>query len=206
MMIRKVESGLKGFFGVECEDVEITDITFPKYVSSIINYANATCKGTSPKNVGNMSELVRKHRPKSMDEWDKIYNDNFPFLIDAATRSIMDMIHKIRQAVDIIDDDMVRKWVYDLVVVKTYHGFMIQQEIIKFIGEKNGVSYQTMTSPEEESRGIDGYIDGIPVQIKPASNKKNYRGNMEGEVYYYTKQTSSYKIEKPDGSIIKMEV
>jgi len=59
---------------------------------------------------------------------------------------------------------MVHNWVKDLVLAKTFVGLCFQEAILSYISKKEGKSYRIST-PQEESQGIDGYIDGIPVSI-----------------------------------------
>ena len=61
---------------------------------------------------------------------------------------------------------MIRFWVKDLVIVKTFIGLKFQEAILKRVAMSTGKSYRT-ASPEEESQGIDGFIDDCAVSIKP---------------------------------------
>src|SRR3990170_3334071 len=45
----------------------------------------------------------------------------------------------------------------DLVLTKTFGGFCFQESILKTISEKKHQKYRIAT-PQDESRGIDGYI------------------------------------------------
>lgn len=65
---------------------------------------------------------------------------------------------------------MVREWVEDLVIVKTFNGLYVQKAILRKIAEMNGMNYR-MATPEEESKGIDGYVGVIPYSIKPDTYK-----------------------------------
>lgn len=65
---------------------------------------------------------------------------------------------------------MVREWVEDLVIVKTFNGLYVQKAILRKIAEMKGRNYRLAT-PEEESQGIDGYVGVIPYSIKPDTYK-----------------------------------
>ncbi len=67
---------------------------------------------------------------------------------------------------NIIDRKMVDQWVRDLVVVKTFAGLRFQEAILKKGAEIKRTNYR-LSEPDEESKGIDGYIGDIPVSIKP---------------------------------------
>jgi len=65
----------------------------------------------------------------------------------------------------------VRRWVKDLVLTKKYSGLKLQDSILKRISEALGKSYRA-AKPEEEAKGIDGFIGDIPVSIKPITIRK----------------------------------
>ena len=71
---------------------------------------------------------------------------------------------------ELIDKNLVRKWVKDLVLTKTYVGFCFQESILKKIASLKDQSYR-LSDPTEESRGIDGFIGSMPVSIKPTTYK-----------------------------------
>jgi hypothetical protein len=76
------------------------------------------------------------------------------------------MIHKMAEAMEKIDRAMVREWIEDLVLWKIFQGFDVQRVILKKLAEELDASYQLGDS-EDESKGIDGYLHGEPVSIKP---------------------------------------
>ena len=76
----------------------------------------------------------------------------------------------LKEAIQLIDRDMVREWVEDLVIVKTFNGLYVQKAILRKIAEMKGRNYRLAT-PEEESQGIDGYVGVIPYSIKPDTYK-----------------------------------
>lgn len=166
---------------------------FPKYTTQIINLANQNAQGTRPKVVGQLSELIHKCPVKTFKGWKEWYEKNYPDAIDKATVKVSAMIKQLKEAIDKINDDMVKDWVEDLVITKTAEGLVIQEIILKHIAEKLGKDW-TKASPEEESKNIDGYIGDTPVQIKPVSylsKKPTVRDNIEVETIYY-KKTSKY--------------
>lgn len=50
--------------------------------------------------------------------------------------------------------------------MKTFAGLRFQEAILKKSAEIKGTDYR-FAEPDEESKGIDGYIGYIPVSIKP---------------------------------------
>jgi len=135
-----------------------------------MNLANQNSQGTRPKVVGQLSDLIQEFPGKKYEEWVKWYEDKMPNTIDNATDKIYDMIMKLREAIELIDKELVRKWVRDLVLTKTFVGFCFQKSILKNIASIKEESYRLATH-FEESKGIDGYIGSIPISIKSSTYK-----------------------------------
>jgi hypothetical protein len=166
---------------------------FPKYTTQLINIANQNAQGTRPEVVGQMSDLIHQCPEKSYDGWKKWYLETHPDAIDTATDKVYSMILNMKDAMEIIDKDMVREWVYDLVINKTAEGLIIQEIILKHIAELKGKTWRFAT-PDEESRNIDGIIGDVPVSIKPETylaKKSSLREDITIEMIYY-KKTAKY--------------
>lgn len=178
------------------EDIANGIADFPKYTTQIINLANQNSGGTRPKVVGQMSELINEFPGTSYLDWVEWYQKRKPDGIEDATPKILDMLEKLRSAMALIDEDMVRKWTKDLVHTKTYAGLKFQESILKRVAAKKGKSYRTAT-PAEEAKGIDGFIGEIPVSIKPMTykSKKMLQENIDSKIIFYDKVKDGIKIE-----------
>jgi hypothetical protein len=100
-------------------------------------------------------------------------------------------------AISKIDREMVKKWVRDLVITKTFVGLRCQQAILRKVAQIRNSDCR-LSTPEEESRGIDGYIGERPVSIKPATYRsKNLTlpEDIKVEVIYYSKEKGGLIIE-----------
>ncbi len=95
---------------------------YPKYVSPLINLANQLAGATRPRVVGQMSELIEECPYKSFEGWKRWYLKRYPKSIEEATNKIMNMLKNFKEALEKIDEKTVRKWVEDLVLVKTLWG------------------------------------------------------------------------------------
>ena len=144
--------------------------TFPKYTTQIINLANQNAQGTRPKIVGQLSELIQEFSGRTYSDWISWYQSNYPNAIVDATSKITGMIQNLKGAFDKIDNHLVRRWVEDLVLAKTYTGFRFQESILRTISRIENLSYR-LSQPSEESQGIDGFLGDTPVSIKPESYK-----------------------------------
>ena len=169
---------------------------FPKYTTQIMNLANQNAQGTRPKVVGQMSELIEECPKGTYEQWVKWYSDRMPQAVDDATEKVYGMVQNLAAAIKLVDKSLVRKWVNDLVLTKTFAGFCFQESILKVIAERRWVKYRRAT-PEEESRFIDGYIGDIPVSIKPVTYKtKNMlHENIDVKLIYYEKLKDGIRVE-----------
>ncbi len=172
---------------------------FPKYVRPILVQANQFAQGTRPKVVGQLSELIKECPFKTYGEWEKWYLSKKPDAIDNATRRISEVIRKMGEAMEKIDVGTIRRWVEDLVLVKTFIGLRLQEPILKMLASKRGEKYR-LSSPEEESRGIDGYVGDKSISIKPTTYKTKpalLEKLGADEIVFYEK--------KKDGMVIEVE-
>jgi len=82
----------------------------------------------------------------------------------------MQMIENFKLIIQNIDQMTVEKWVKDLIITKTFLGLKIQEAILKKGCEIKRTNYR-LSNPDEEARGIDGFIGDVPVSIKPDTYK-----------------------------------
>jgi hypothetical protein len=178
------------------QDVIGKVVKFPKYTTQIMNLANQNAQGTRPKVVGQMSELIKKFPNKTYDEWVKWYAKQMPNAIGEATERVYAMVKSIGNSASKIDKQLVRKWVEDLVLTKTFTGFCFQESILKIISDTKGIKYKAAT-PHEESKGIDGFIGEIPVSIKPITYKTMNRlpESIDVKIIYYEKLKDGIKVD-----------
>ena len=171
---------------------------FPKYTTMLINQINQTAQGTRPKVVGQMSELIKKFDGQTLDEWKRWYDSRQPQAIDKATAKIYAQFLKLKEAMNLIDENLIREWVKDLVYNKTFCGLRVQQAIIAFIAEEVGKKGKwRLATKDEEAKGIDGYIDGKPVQVKSSTYKTEFqlREVIKAPIVYYEKKKSGLTVE-----------
>jgi len=72
---------------------------FPKYATQLINLANQNARGTRPRVVGQLSELIQECPDKTYEGWRKWYLEQHPDAIKNATEL------KRCDAADRSDDD-----------------------------------------------------------------------------------------------------
>ncbi len=176
---------------------------FPKYTSQLINWANQNAQGTRPVVVGQMSELFPEFMNSGMEitieNWRRWYTEKYPEAFENATDKIFAQVQNLRNAIPLIDREMVEKWVYDLIINKTFNGLYVQKAILASLAEKQGTTYRLAT-PEEESMGIDGYVGEVPYSVKPDTYKTMGRlsETIDVKMIYYSKTKTNLKIEVED--------
>ena len=118
-----------------------------------------------------------------------------PNAIGDSTEKVYNMIIKLGEAIKLIDKELVRKWVRDLVLTKTFVGFCFQETILKRVASVKKESYRLAT-PFEESQGIDGYIGSTPVSIKPSTYQtmNMLREEIDAKIIYYEKVKGGIKV------------
>jgi len=169
---------------------------FPKYTTQLINLANQNAQGTRPRVVGQLSELIKECPENTYEGWKKWYLEKHPDAVENATEKINEMMNSLKNAIELIDKQIIKDWVEDLVLEKTFIGLKFQEAIFKKIALIKKVDYR-LASPEEESQGIDGFIGGISVSIKPTTHKTKdaLREEIKTKIIFYNKTKSGLEID-----------
>lgn len=175
------------------DDSDIETFEFPKYTTQVMNLANQNAWWTRPAVVWQLSELIHEI-PENTVAWRKNwYLKHMWDKIDIATNKVWEMVQSMKMAYSLINKEMVRNWVYDLIINKTAYWLMFQEYILQFLGKKYKLQSRSAT-PEEESKNIDWYIWKIPVQIKSdtyKSKKSSVQEKIEVPIIYY-KETDKF--------------
>lgn len=177
--------------------LDIDTLSFPKYATQIINLANQNAQGTRPKVVGQMSELIQEFTGKTVKEWENWYLEKHPDAIENATEKITQMIENFKQVLPKIDSKMIESWVKDLVIVKTFVGLRFQEAILKHIASEEQNDYR-LSDPEEEAKGIDGFIGDEPISIKPKTyeSKAMLPETINQRIIFYEKVKGGIKVSE----------
>ena len=119
-----------------------------------------------------------------------------PDAIRNATEKILLKLKELKNALNKIDRATVEQWVRDLVIVKTFAGLRFQEAILKKGAEIKGTNYR-LAEPDEESKGIDGFIGDIPVSIKPHTYevKSALPEHIETKIIYYSKIDDGIEVD-----------
>lgn len=179
---------------------DVSSVAFPKYTSQLINWANQNAQGTRPKVVGQLSDLFPEYEAQaenvSIEDWENWYLEKYPDAIENATNKIFTQVENLKQAIQLIGKELVRAWVKDLVISKTYNGLYVQKVILAKLASIKEQEYRLAT-PDEESQGIDGYVGEKAYSIKPDTYKTMGRlsETINVTMIYYTKTKTCLKVE-----------
>jgi len=170
--------------------------TFPKYTTQILNLCNQNAQGTRPSVVGQMSELVQECPYRTYEEWRQWYLSKKPNAIADATQRIRTMVGNLKDAISLIDDDMIKAWVEDLVIAKSFTGLHFQKAILSRVAKMKRTTFR-IARPDEESKGVDGYIGQEKVSIKPETykSKLGLPESIRVPIIYYEKLKDGIRID-----------
>lgn len=172
------------------------ELLYPKYSTQLMNLANQNAQGTRPRVVGQMSELIQEFSGNSYSEWEEWYKNKYPMSIEDATEKVYNMIKELQSTFASIDRALVRQWIEDLVLTKTFSGLKLQEAILKAVSIGKGLPYRVSTK-KEESKGIDGYIGSIAVSIKPSTYKTMTALNemIDCQMIFYNKTKTGIVVQ-----------
>ncbi len=174
-----------------------TPYEFPKFTTQIINLASQNNQATRPKVVGQMSDLIQECPYNSYEGWKEWYLEKHPDAIENATDKAYEGVKNLINAGALIDRDMVKEWVMDLVITKTAKGLIYQEAILEHIAKIENTTYR-LANPDEESKGIDGFVGDKPYQIKPTSylSKQALPEEIPVDIIFYDEGSKNSKYLK----------
>ena len=167
---------------------------FPKYTTQVMNLANSNSQATRPKNIGQLSDLIQEFKGCKISEWRSFYMERYPNAIKVAAKKVYDMCVTMGMDKN-ITMELAEMWVDDLIITKTFIGLKFQEAILSKISKVKGTDY-TLSTPEDESIGIDGVIGNVKVSVKPISYKsKILSEEINFTIIYYTKKKDGISVE-----------
>ena len=187
-MIKLTREELRG------KDVgEIT--TFPPLASELIQLANLKAHAVTKKIVGKPQDLIQQFEGKTYEEWCERYAAAHPDAIDKATDMITALVAELKSAVAAIDRGLVKQWVKEAVLKKTYARSRLPEVILKKIARVRELPFR-LPDAAEEACGIDGFIGETAFRVRPVSYyfKAPPDEPAEPHTIYFEKTKSGVKI------------
>ena len=205
------------FCGIDYSLSDIKEFLRPYENKKVNDYLNDSL--FHKNQIGSMYELILEYRPQNIKEWRKILKEHSGEKIKKQTEALKEVVFSLVQEFAIINVDSARiptftkflkgkvndhlykeniansnrialGFVDHFIVYKTFFGLSLQIGVAEFLHKELKFSYE-LASDKEDSKGIDAYIDGIPVQVK----KNSYFGSAGGRHNNKGILIITYKIE-----------
>lgn len=173
------------------------------YVSTLINKVNEWAWATRPVTVGELAteifpEFISNQKTHTSEKWEDYYLANYKEKYDLALQKLKTKFESVKMTVNTISDDDLKAWLDDFLFTKTFNGLYYQEAILQDIAQRTGKELVPASS-QDESLGIDGYIDGKPYSVKPESYKQTQSSRHEKinatMVYYKDIDKKSFEYE-----------
>lgn len=177
------------------------------YVAPLINKVNEWSQATRPATVGEIASdifpkfIASEANTHSPEDWKEYYLAHHSESYDSAKQKLKSKFETVKGAVNSISEDDLDEWLDDFLFTKTYNGLSYQEAILEDISQRTGKSF-VHASANDESAGVDGYIDGKPYSVKPESYKQTQASQQEhinATMVYYkdvSKEELEYEIEE----------
>jgi len=193
----------------------------------ILNSATNRFQLNYRKNVGAVSEEIRKCTPKSLEEWREYYFRNVrsrAHIEDLGRKLYIKITEVISSEVGQINEQDCIDYILGLVIDRTYDGY--RTEVKTIYGQlENELGCKINPAPDDWDRGynVDFYIEVsgkfIGIQIKPVSDVSHipqiykernlqkdshsaFREKFGGEVFYVFSATAGNKKEIQNTEVI----
>lgn len=169
---------------------------FPDLTSDLINLANQLSKATSRKKLGNPAAVIEEFEGKTFEDWECFYEKNRPGALDTASREIYSAMEKLRSALELVDKELIRHWVEEAVLKRSYATWRIQETILRHIAKLQGKPFRQADDQESEA-GIDGFIGEHPFSVRPVSHYFKAPPEEQGtqvDVMYFEKAKRGLKV------------
>jgi len=148
---------------------------YQKGMLGILNNAyNQSCN-SGTKRLGNMSEITSEFDGGSYEDFILFYKSEYngkERVAESIGKMATNLVSRIESVGGEIDPDDALLWsekYINYMLVNSYRGFMAEEKAIEMVANEMGVDW-SVAPPEKESVGIDGYINGQSVQVKPETH------------------------------------
>ena len=142
----------------------------------ILNQANMRWGLTRKKQVGPVSELIRKCAPKTVEDWEKYYFESaYPkeHLENLGRRLYVKITEVCQAEIESITEEDCKNFIVNLVINRTFDGYRSEiQTIYGQLQEALGVKVEPAPDEWDRKYNVDFFINinekFIGLQIKPA--------------------------------------
>jgi len=159
----------------------------------VLNYASNNYQLTRPNKVGAVMAMIRECQPRTLREWEQYYFDNALAKDIKITRETLDelgerlyakiteiVIPEWTAAFDSLTLQDCKDYIYELTVVRTYNGFVLEKSVIydNLAKKFPDVEFEESDPSLDHAGDIDyiGKVGGkaFGIQIKPVTASANF--------------------------------
>jgi hypothetical protein len=166
------------------------------WINTVFAAINRRLNVTKKSNIGSLDRLFKDYNPKTFADYEKTY---FKLHKDKYKKAILKYVESCETfSMDLFKATLpvkssknvkkeATKYLYQLILPDSYHGFLIQKAIFHYIKDEFGLAYRE-SMDEEDSKSIDGFLDNVKVSVKsknyPFSNQAGLHKKDVRIIYY----------------------
>lgn len=180
------------------------------YSFNLIDKAVEACRSNRKEEIGSFSDMHQTFNSTEhtgLNNWKKYAFINMPKgcvdkFVTTTKKQLYTMLTMFLKPAQYefnteLVDKQIRIYFYDLAIIGTYKGMRNQYNIIRSVASRLNCEYQPYSTPQEESKNIDGYINGHPVSVKPESFKRRHRVTIKDSIaiIYYDTENHTYECD-----------
>jgi hypothetical protein len=176
--------------------LETVEVELPTYSNTLISMISNNARATRPESIGNLGQLKSEFKGETFEEFKKFILSKNPKMIETAVDKILNKAEQMELRPSYINYSTVKIWLENLIFIKTFRGLYIESLCFKTISEKYNLSFIKGTI-EDDSKGIDGYLNNKPYNVKPSSYKNKYDKStrVNCDIIFYTIKKNILEIE-----------
>lgn len=173
------------------------------FMGILNNSYNQSCN-SGTKVLGDMSEITSEFEGGSYEDFIEFYNDEYDGeqrKYDAIDKMAENLVSRIESVGGTLDWGYAVSWAsryIESMLVNSYRGFMDEERAIELVADELQMPWR-VAPPEDESRGIDGYIGGRSVQVKPDTHTSLDVNSYETDLLVvYEYDGERFKVRYPE--------
>ena len=149
---------------------------WPKYATQLLNVAGQNALCFKADKIGSMKEMwldfVATGATDTLENWESYWmSKKGDSVLQWSADKLYDKAHN-DMGIQWITPELCRDYIEEVIFNKTHFGMGGEANAIKVAAAYYETDDWRFSTAEEESQGIDGWIKGKPVQVKPADSFK----------------------------------
>jgi hypothetical protein len=171
--------------------------SWPRYATQLMNLAAQNVQAFRPAHLGELVKAFQDMRgsgiPGTLQNWEQYYNTHYGVeRLVVAGRKIHTMLQKM--GIQWITEDMCVDYTKEAVYNKTHMGCAGQEMAVEVVASYYKLPIRWPTPQEDSAMGIDAWIGGVPVQVKPHDSV--FKSHVHNHANKETQLVVTYEIKK----------